>query len=156
MLHRRKVEKAHAHGRTETRRYTLISARDPMAMELKWPGLRGLGLLEVTRTTNHQVEYSKRYFLSSLAYENIEDFMGAVRKHWSIEINLHWSLDVSFKEDLNRARAGHSAHNLSTVRRIALNLLTHEKSNKRGIAAKRKTAGWNHKYLMKVLKNVAL
>lgn len=152
MLHRRKVEKVHDHGRIETRRYTLISARDPAVFQLRWPALKGLGLLEVTRTTNNQVEYSKRYFLSSLAYENIDDFMKAVRKHWSIEINLHWSLDVSFKEDLNRARAGHSAQNLATVRRIALNLLTHEKNHKRGIAAKRKTAGWNHKYLMEVLK----
>jgi len=66
-------------------------------------------------------------------------------------LNLHWSLDVSFKEDLNRARAGHSAQNLATVRRIALNLLTQEKNHKRGISCRRKTAGWNHKYLMEVL-----
>ena len=152
MLHRRKVEKVHDHGRIETRRYTLISARDPAVFQLRWPALKGLGLLEVTRTTNNQVEYSKRYFLSSLAYENIDDFIKAVRKHWSIEINLHWSLDVSFKEDINRARAGHSAQNLATVRRIALSLLTREKNHKRGITAKRKTAVWNHKYLMEVLK----
>ena len=78
--------------------------------------------------------------------------MRAVRGHWSIEINLHWSLDVSFREDLNRARAGHSAQNLATVRRIALTLLTQEKSHKKGIACKRKTAGWDHKYLIKALK----
>jgi predicted transposase YbfD/YdcC len=150
MLNKRKVEKVHDHGRTETRRYTLISARDPMLFQLRWPGMKSIGMVEVTRTTNNEVEKSKRFFITSLD-EDMDGFMRAVRKHWSIEINLHWVLDVSFKEDLNRARAGHSPQNLATVRRIALNLLTQEKTHKRGIACKRKTAGWNNKYLMAVL-----
>ena len=78
--------------------------------------------------------------------------MRAVRKHWHIEINLHWSLDVSFREDFNRVRTGHSAENLAVVRRIALNLLKQEKTHKRGITCKRKTAGWKNEYLLKVLK----
>ncbi len=151
MLNKRKVEKVHDHGRTETRRYTLISARDPVMFQFRWPGMKSIGMVEVTRTTNNEVERSKRFFITSLD-EDIDSFMRAARKHWSIEINLHWSLDVSFKEDLNRARAGHSSQNLATVRRIALNLLTQEKTHKRGISCKRKTAGWNHKYLMEVLK----
>jgi predicted transposase YbfD/YdcC len=150
MLNKRKVEKVHDHGRTETRRYTLISARDPLMFQVRWPGMKSIGMLEVTRTTNNEVERSKRFFITSLD-EDMEGFMRASRKHWSIEINLHWSLDVSFREDHNRARAGHSAQNLATVRRIALNLLTHEKTHKRGISCKRKTAGWNHKYLLDVL-----
>lgn len=150
MLNKRKVEKVHDHGRTETRRYTLISARDPVMFQFRWPGMKSIGMLEVTRTTNNDVERSKRYFITSLD-EDIDGFMRAARKHWSIEINLHWSLDVSFKEDLNRARAGHSAQNLATVRRIALNLLTQEKTHKNGISCRRKTAGWNHKYLMDLL-----
>lgn len=150
MLNKRKVEKIHDHGRVETRRYTLISARDPLLFQLRWPGMKSIGMVEVKRTTNNKVEQSKRFFITSLD-EDIDGFMSAVRKHWSIEINLHWSLDVSFREDLNRARIGHSAQNLATVRRIALNLLTQEKTHKRGIACKRKTAGWNHKYLMEIL-----
>lgn len=152
MLNRRKVEKIHDHGRIETRRYTLISARDPLLFELRWPGLKGIGMLETTRTVNHEVEKSTRYFLTSLEYEQIDDFMTAVRKHWNIEINLHWSLDVSFKEDLNRVRIGHAAENLAIVRRIALNLLKQETTHKNGISCRRKTAGWNHQYLLKVLK----
>lgn len=151
ILHRRKIEKIHDHGRVETRRYTLISARDPLLFSLRWPGLQGVGMLEVTRTTNHEVERSIRYFLTSLSYEQIEDFMRAIRGHWHIEINLHWSLDVSFQEDLNRVRIGHAAENLAIVRRIALNLLKQETSHKRGISCRRKTAGWNNQYLLKVL-----
>ena len=151
MLHRRKVEKSREHGRIETRRYTLISARDSAVFQLRWPSLKGLGLLEVTRTTNNQVEYSKRYFLTSLSYEHIDDFMRAVRKHWTIEIGLHWSLDVSFREDLNQVYVGNAAKNLGVVRRIALNLLKQEKTHKKGLSCRRKKAGWDHKYLMKVL-----
>jgi predicted transposase YbfD/YdcC len=152
MLNRRKVEKIHDHGRVETRRYTLVSARDPLLFSLRWPGLKGIGMLEVTRTVNNEVERSKRYFLTSLEYEQIDDFMRAVRGHWQIEINLHWSLDVSFREDLNRVRAGHAAENLAIVRRIALNLLKQEKTRKIGITAKRKKAGWSNQYLLKILK----
>jgi len=151
MLNRRIVEKIHDHGRVETRRYTLISARDPLLFKLRWPGLNGIGMLEVTRTVNNEVERSVRYFLTSLAYENINEFAQAVRKHWDIEINLHWSLDVSFREDLNRSRLGHSAENLSIVRRIGLNLLKQEKTHKNGISCRRKRAGWDNSYLMKVL-----
>lgn len=151
MLNRIKVEKVRKHGRMERRRYTLISARDSLMFELRWPGLKGIGMLETTRTVNNEVEKSIRYFLTSLEYEDIDDFMRAVRQHWDIEINLHWSLDVSFKEDHNRARIGHAAENLAIVRRIALNLLKQEKTSKVGITGRRKRAGWDNKYLLKVL-----
>jgi predicted transposase YbfD/YdcC len=151
MLNRRKVEKLHEHGRAETRRYTLVSARDPEVFQLRWPGLKGIGMLETTRTTNNQVERSKRYFLTSLAYEDIDQFMDAVRKHWTIEIGLHWSLDVSFREDHNQTHVGYSAKNLAVIRRIALNLIKQEKTNKRGVSCRRKVAGWDNKYLLKVL-----
>lgn len=108
-------------------------------------------MLETTRTVNNKVERSKRYFLTSIVYEQVDDFMKAARQHWGIEINLHWTLDVSFREDLNRSRIGHSAENLAIVRRIALNLLKQEKTNKRGIACKRKCAGWSNQYLLKTL-----
>lgn len=151
MLNRVKVEKVRDHGRIERRRYTIISARDNLEFSLRWPGLKGIGMLETTRTVNNEVEKSTRYFLTSLEHEQVDDFMRAVRQHWGIEINLHWSLDVSFKEDLNRVRIGHAAENLGIVRRIALNLLKQEKTHKNGISTRRKRAGWDNKYLLKVL-----
>jgi predicted transposase YbfD/YdcC len=151
MLHRVKLEKIRAHGRIETRRYTIISARDNLEFSLRWPGLKGIGMLETIRTVDNEVERTTRYFVTSVGYEQIDDFMRAVRQHWGIEINLHWSLDVSFKEDLNRVRKGHAAENLAIVRRIGLNLLKQEKTHKNGISTRRKRAGWDNKYLLKVL-----
>lgn len=151
MLNRIRVEKVHNHGRVETRRYTLISARDPLLFNIRWPGLKSIGMVEITRTVNHKVEWITRYFITSLLHEQINDFMRAQRQHWHVEINNHWTLDVSFNEDLNRVRIGNSAENLSTIRRIALNLLKQENSRKIGITAKRKRAGWDNKYLLKLL-----
>ncbi len=151
MLHLRRVEKLHNHGRIETRRYTLISARKEAGFSVRFPGLKGIGKVDITRTTHDQVEYSTRYFVTSLNYEQSNTFVKAVRQHWQIEVDLHWSLDVSFREDLNQSRIGHSADNLALVRRIALNLLKQESTHKHGISCRRKTAGWDHQYLLKVL-----
>lgn len=151
ILHRRKIEKIKDHGRVETRRYTLVSARDPLFFALRWPGLKGLGKIDVVRTVKNEVTRSTRYFLTSLTYEAIDTFREAVRKHWQIEVDLHWSLDVSFKEDHSQVRIGHAAENLAFIRRMTLNLLKQEKSHKHGITCKRKTAGWDQQYLLKVL-----
>lgn len=87
----------------------------------------------------------------TLRDQDINTFMQAVRQHWNVEINLHWSLDVSFKEDLSRVRMGNASENLAVIRRVALNLLKQEKTSKVGITARRKRAGWDNKYLLKVL-----
>jgi predicted transposase YbfD/YdcC len=151
MLHLRRVETSRGHGRIETRRYTVISARDPLLFELRWPGLQGLGKVDIMRKTGDEVERSTRYFLTSLDYERIDEFKEAVRKHWQIEIDLHWSLDVGFREDWNQTYMGHAAHNLAIVRRIALNLLKQERTHKKGMTCRRKRSGWDHAYLLKVL-----
>jgi predicted transposase YbfD/YdcC len=147
----RKTEKVKNHGRMEKRRYSLISCKDKWSFDVRWPGMRSLGMVEVKRTVNNITTKHTRYFLTSLTYENIDDFMRGVRKHWDIEINLHWSLDVSFNDDLNRSRIGNSQENLSIIKRIALNLLKQDKSTKVGITVKRKKAGWDNEYLKKII-----
>lgn len=46
-----------------------------------------------------------------------------MRSHWGVEIRLHWVLDMAFREDESHIRTGHAAHNISILRRLALNLL---------------------------------
>jgi predicted transposase YbfD/YdcC len=74
-----------------------------------------------------------------------------VRGHWSVENNLHWQLDVSFREDERRIRHGHGAENFSRLCRICLNLLKNEKTSKGGVASRRKKCGWDNDYLLTVL-----
>jgi len=151
----RQIEKVRGeHGRIETRRYTLLSCNDHLLMKAKWPGLQSIGMLEVKRTVNYETTRSVRFFLTSLSYRQMKDFMRGVRKHWNVEINLHWSLDVSFDDDLNRTRCGHAPENLSIIKRIALNMLKKEQSEKIGISAKRKKAGWDYNYLKTIIQNL--
>ena len=68
-----------------------------------------------------------------------------------MENNLHWVLDIAFREDESRVRIGNAAANLAILRHIALNALKKEQTLKRGIKGKRLKAGWDEEYLAKVL-----
>jgi predicted transposase YbfD/YdcC len=111
-----------------------------------------LAVVEATREVHGKTSCERRYFISSLNGQDARATGAAIRAHWSIENQLHWSLDVSFREDDCRIRKGHAAENFSRLRRIALNLLKMEQSVKVGVHAKRLKAGWNHDYLLPVLR----
>jgi len=74
-----------------------------------------------------------------------------IRGHWGIENKLHWSLDVTFREDTLRNRIGHSAENFSRIRRLALNLLRQDRTCKVGVKGKRLKASLNQDYLLRVI-----
>jgi len=106
-------------------------------------------MVEATRTLGGKTSVEQRFYLSSLPPE-AEQFAQAVRKHWGIENQLHWSLDVTFREDLSRLRTGHGAENFAVLRHIALNLLRQEPSAK-SLPRKRLACALNPAYLLKVL-----
>ena len=83
---------------------------------------------------------------------NAELLNKSIRSHWRIENSLHWILDVAFNEDNSRKRSGNAAQNFSVLNRIALNMLKNDTSTKRGIKGKRLKAGWDVRYLEKILK----
>ncbi len=76
------------------------------------------------------------------------------RSHWGIENSLHWVLDIGFREDESRMRAGNAAENVNVLRHIGINLLKQEKSCRMGIASKRKKCGYDSEYLYKVLRGL--
>jgi len=138
------------HGRMETRRYYQSDYLTWFADQRKWVGLRTVGMVESVREIQGKVTVERRYYLSSLKL-GVETFARAVRGHWSVENKLHWVMDVCFREDQSRAREGYAAENLATLRRLALNLLKHEKTRKRGIRGKMLNASWDHPYLLRLL-----
>lgn len=138
------------HGRLETREYFQSAELSWFADKKQWAGLQSVGMVQATREVNGQSSTERRYYLSSLPLD-IERFARAVRGHWSIENKVHWVMDVRFGEDQSRARNGHAAENLATLRRLALNLLKSEKTKIRGIRGKQNNASWDHAYLLKLL-----
>lgn len=141
-----------AHGRIEERRCWVTEEIEWLEQKEEWKNLKSVVLVEALREViGGQKTVERRYFISSLE-ANAEQALKAVRGHWAIENELHWCLDIGFREDASRVREAKSAENLATLRHIGINLLKQEKSCTRGIEGKRKKAGWDEDYLLKVLK----
>ena len=138
------------HGRLETRTYYQSAVLDWFADRGQWEGLKTIGLVQAEREVGGKKTVERRYYLSSLPL-GVATFAKAVRGHWSVENSLHWVLDVQMSEDDSRARTGHAAENLATLRRLALNLLKREATKKRGIRGKQLNASWDHAYLLRLL-----
>jgi len=147
------------HGRIETRRLWVCWDCQDLLGDLagEWPGLKALLVVERTRQLagkDGQLKSSteRHYYLSSLDRRTkAQRLAGYVRGHWSVENNLHWQLDVSFREDERRIRKDHGAENFSRMCRVSLNMLKNETTSKVGIATRRRKCGWENDYLLKVI-----
>jgi predicted transposase YbfD/YdcC len=145
------------HGRLETRRVWVSDDISSLGKELldQWPGLSGIAKVERTRQNlgdfSGKVSVECCFYILSLKGIDAPAVAGYIRGHWSVENNLHWQLDVSFREDDNRIRKGNGAENYSRLCRIALNLLRRDKSLKIGIKGKRLNAGWDNDYLLRLI-----
>ncbi len=140
------------HGRSEERRCWVTQDIAWLAEKEAWANLKSVIMVEAVREVMGQEKTGeRRYFISSLG-ANAEQSLRAVRGHWAVENELHWCLDIGFREDECQIKEARSAENLTAIRHIGLNLLKQEKSCRLGIKSKRKKAGWDESYLLKVLK----
>ena len=123
------------HGRIEKRAYRLLTDIAWLEQKDDWCGLQGLGMVTSTVTEKDETREYTRYFITSLT--DIKEFADSVRKHWSIENQLHWCLDVIFREDAARARKDHSPLNMNVLRKTALNLVSQMQSQFHRISKKK-------------------
>jgi len=145
----RHVEVEKGHGRQEERRYYQITAPSYLHGRLEWKGLKTIGAAVRIYEENGVRKSDTRYYLSSLR-RNGERFANAVRNHWGIENSLHWSLDMTYREDESRVRNRTFAENLSWLRRFTLSLIK-QHPGKESYIMKRRMAGWSVDFLMQIL-----
>jgi len=138
------------HGRVETRRCHAYLPDEFLRTAHDWPGLRTVVKVTATRfaTSTGDASAEARYYISSL--DPGQSFNELIRSHLGVENSLHWVLDMTFREDAQRKRAGNSAQNFALVRKFALNILKTDKG-KGSIVTKRLKAGWNINYLFSLI-----
>jgi predicted transposase YbfD/YdcC len=143
------------HRRFEVRNHTVSTMVDWYAAERSYPGaarfpqLTTIAMVESRIERGHKIETERRSYISSRAL-SAAAFAQAARGHWAIENKLHWILDVTFKEDRSRLRAGRGAKNMAVVRHFALNLVR-QVDDKRSIKRRRERASWDPQYLLEIL-----
>jgi predicted transposase YbfD/YdcC len=141
------------HGRIEIRECWATADPEYLAALYKpeqWAGLHTVVMVRAERRSADKHQEETRYYISSLPGD-APQLSHAVRTHWHIENRLHWELDVTFREDDCRIRTGNAPQNMAVLRHMALNLLKQEQSTKRSLRGKRLKAGWDERYLAKVL-----
>ena len=140
------------HGRIESRTCQVITNLNFLDDKSQWIGLKSIVRITSERCDKNLDKTSRetRYYISSLP-GNAEQINNAIRQHWTVENNLHWSLDVLFKEDASLKKKGNSAVNYNIILKLALAMLEKEKSRKLSKPAKRLTAALNDKYRERIL-----
>jgi predicted transposase YbfD/YdcC len=145
------------HARFETRAYAIIDVSDHFAWRdevAAWPGLKSIGVVRSARTLRGKTSVHTRFYLTSLPATGrgaARRLGRAIRGHWAIENNLHWILDVSFREDECRLRKDNAPENLAVLRHIGLNLIKADKITKMGVKNRRLNAGWDDSYLLHLI-----
>ncbi len=128
------------HGRIEERTIEVMNPKFLGSRLLaQWPGLKTGAIIAATTQSEEKRNDARekrtksretRYFISSLAFNRKDapaEFAEIIRKHWSIENNVHWTLDNCFNQDKIQAKNENYLAARVTLNKIAFNLLTKKK-----------------------------
>jgi len=135
------------HGRDELRRASVLPARR-LGRTFDFPDLAAIGRIEAQRTVDGHTATAVRYIVLSklLTPRQLQE---VVRAHWSVENQLHWTLDVVFDEDEARSRKNYAPENLAVIRRLALNILRAHPADQT-IGRKMRRASWDMNFFFEL------
>lgn len=142
----------YGHGRYEERECEILSASQVWTKDFcaQWAGLETLVKVESLRLEGEKESRKTRYYISSEEGHNPIYFNRLVRRHWGIENQLHWHLDVTFREDACRARRINAGENLSILRKMALHRIS-KMEDKLSLKKRRFRAALNNDYFLQLL-----
>ncbi len=137
------------HGRIETRTTTVIHDVGWLQDRHNWPGLNGIVMVESRREIDGEIEQQTRFYITSLRLRAAQLSL-IVRSHWAIENNLHWVMDMIFRDDECRVRTDYAPANFTTIKHMALNLLRNA-PGKDSLRLRRKVAAWDDHFLTSLI-----
>jgi len=142
------------HGRVETRTCDVIDDLRLIEKRKDWKNIKCIVRITSKRYNKKtkQETVQVKYYITSLKPDATK-INKAIRSHWSVENNLHWNLDVIFKEDASLKKKGNSPMNFNIITKIALTFIEREKSIKMSKSQKRYNAALSDKYRTKILKS---
>ena len=138
-------------GRTEERQ-VFVSYQTAYFGELtdSWKNIASIIKVVSKRIKNEKESAEARFYISSCKL-TAQEAQYYIRRHWSIENELHWYLDVVFKEDKHRIRYKNTTQNMSLIRKLALKVLKDYDGSKESVAHKRLQLAWDDKLLTNIL-----
>jgi len=139
------------HGRHEERYTTVIY--DPNGLPAEWPDVAAVVMVGREREVKGERAETTHYFITSHRGK-AEELAGLIRRHWGVEDELRWSLDMTFGEGRNRTSKGHAGTNLSLIRKVALWLLRQD-PGKGSLNWKRLDAALEESYMLQALRGFA-
>jgi predicted transposase YbfD/YdcC len=145
---RRAETEDEAHGRHEVRRGFLVSFHQSQGKNAL-VGIKAVGRVESWRTVNGATSHEVKDYALSFRPDPAQ-LLRLARRHWAIENDLHWQLDVLLAEDQSRARKKNAAANLAIIRRLTLNVLQAD-TRKIPLSHKRLKARWNDQDLIALM-----
>ncbi len=141
------------HGRIEQRVCSVINNPKDIEDAPKWKGLKSIiRIIRQREETASAIKSEETHYYISSMTESAAFFIDKIRSHWTIENQLHWVLDVTFKEDHSRVRTGFADQNFAIIRHTAINLLRLDKTPKVSLRNKRNKAAWNDTFRQKLLR----
>jgi predicted transposase YbfD/YdcC len=144
-----------SHGRVEKRYCTVLPLMYLYQFKAPWKGIQSVVRVVYESSIKNGMKKEKkqeiRYFISSLDPKDPKKILDSIKQHWQIEGVLHWSLDVTMKEDASRLRSETAAQNMAWLRKMAFALLKKETTVKKSIRRKQLKACMEPNYLLTVL-----
>lgn len=136
------------HGRHEERYVTVIE--NPQGLPENWPDVGSVVQVNREREVKGKNTSTTHYFLTSLNAD-AKTIGRYIRRHWAIENELHWSLDVTYGEDAHRTANKNAAANLAAIRRTSISMLKQDITSKRSLRGRSYKASISLEYMEQIL-----
>jgi hypothetical protein len=125
------------HGRIERRSVTTVPSPDRLESKGNRQDMATLIRYRCEGTAGRDTTVTDHYSISNMTV-SAKEFATLTGGHWSIGNQLHWSLDVLFREDASRVSKDHVPGNPNIPRKIGLGRLRATGVPDRRLSTKRK------------------